>query len=89
MVFSILRFDEKCLIGAQGPYIMHAVVYLLATRRLCFGSVGLFVFVFALLLVTLLKRIVMKWGGKRNKWLNYGGGPDHHADCPIGNPAIM
>ena len=28
------------------------------------------------------------WGGKRNKWLNFCGNPDHHADCPIGNQAI-
>ena len=21
-------------------------------------------------------------GGKRNKWLNFGGTPDHHANCP-------
>ena len=28
------------------------------------------------------------WGGKGNKWLNFGGDADHHADCPIGNLAI-
>ena len=22
------------------------------------------------------------------RWLNFCGNPDHHADCPIGNPAI-
>ena len=27
-------------------------------------------------------------GGKRNNCLNYGGDPDHHADCRIRNPAI-
>ena len=35
----------------------------------------------------------MKFSGgvqsdKRNKWLDFGGDPDHRADCPIGNPAI-
>ena len=28
-------------------------------------------------------------GGKRNKSLNLGGDPGHHADCPIGNLAIL
>ena len=27
-------------------------------------------------------------GGKGNKWLNYGGDLDHHADCPIRSLAI-
>ena len=27
-------------------------------------------------------------GGKRNKRLDFGIDPDHHADCPIGNLAI-
>ena len=27
------------------------------------------------------------WGDKRNKWLNFGGDQDHHADCPIRNSA--
>ena len=27
-------------------------------------------------------------GSKRNKWLNFGGDPDHHVNCPIGNPSI-
>ena len=25
---------------------------------------------------------------KRNKWLDFGSSLDHHANCPIGNPAI-
>ena len=28
------------------------------------------------------------WGGKRNKWINFGGDLDHNVDCPIQNPAI-
>ena len=28
------------------------------------------------------------WGGKGNQWLDFGSDTDHHADCPIGNPAI-
>ena len=28
------------------------------------------------------------WGGKRNKWLDFGSDTDHHADCPIRNQAI-
>ena len=27
-------------------------------------------------------------GDKRNKWINFGGDPDHHADCPTRNLAI-
>ena len=27
-------------------------------------------------------------GGKRNKWLNFDGVPDPHADCPIVNSPI-
>ena len=27
-------------------------------------------------------------GGKRNKWLDFRRDLDHHADCPIRNPAI-
>ena len=27
------------------------------------------------------------WGGNRNKWLNFDGAPDHHADCSMENPA--
>ena len=27
-------------------------------------------------------------GGKRKKWLTFGGYPDHQAECPIGNQAI-
>ena len=27
-------------------------------------------------------------GGKRNKWLNFGGNPDHHADSPVGHSTI-
>ena len=27
-------------------------------------------------------------GGKKNKWSNFGGYPDHHADSPVGNSAI-
>ena len=29
------------------------------------------------------------FGGKRNKWLNFGGDLDHCADCPIRSPAII
>ena len=29
------------------------------------------------------------WGGKRNKWSDFSSDPDHHADSPIGNPAII
>ena len=48
------------------------------------------------LLATLLKksheRITTKfdggaWGGKTD--LDFGHNPDHHADCPIGNPAFL
>ena len=24
----------------------------------------------------------------KNNWLDFGSDPDHHADCPIGNPTI-
>ena len=39
------------------------------------------------------ERIAMKiyggvWGGKRNKWLDFGSNMDYHADFPIGNPGI-
>ena len=27
-------------------------------------------------------------GGKKKKWLDFGSGQDHHADCPIGNLAL-
>ena len=28
------------------------------------------------------------WGGKMNKFLDFGSDPDHHVDYPIRNPAI-
>ena len=29
------------------------------------------------------------WRIKKNKWLNFDGDPDHHADSPARNPVIM
>ena len=29
------------------------------------------------------------WGGKSNKRIDFGSDPDHHADCPIKNAAII
>ena len=65
-----------------------------------FGSVGLFVCLSVCCLLATLganlksyEWIAMKfyciWSGKRNKWLDFNSDLDHHADCPIGNPAII
>ena len=59
-----------------------------------FGSICLFLLFlclsFCLSLAILLRKlwIAIKfhggvWGGKRNESLNFGGDPDHLADCPI------
>ena len=41
---------------------------------------------------SVLSQNVKFYGGaqdsKRNKWLNFGGDIDQHADSPVGNPAI-
>ena len=51
------------------------------------------VFLPVCLLVTLLNKLWTDciegvWGGKRNKWINFGGDLGHHADCPIENASI-
>ena len=36
-----------------------------------------------------MKFSVVAQGGKRDKWLNFGGDPNHDADWPIRNLVIM
>ena len=91
---SKLLFDGTlhCLL----PYFEFWCFIICGKEVMFYGSVGLS-FCWSVCSQHYLKsyeRIAMKfyggiWDGKRNKWLDFGTNPDHHADCPIGNLAII
>ena len=82
----------------QMPTPQFPVFYYLCQGDYIFGWVGLFFMSVCLSVSNITQKVMneLQWNfmeGSRvvkgtSVWLDFGSNPDHHADCPIGNPAI-
>ena len=86
---------EKNVLSQERKYLFRFQLQIIIASKDVFAIIGLSFVCLSVNSITgkTYEWIVVKFyggiqGGKRNKWINFGGDLDHCTDCPIGKQAI-